>query len=268
MSTSPTNKNGILIKGQEITSLVLSEAIEYFTRAFCNFYAQDELIQHGYSTWSEITNYYSSFFSIHSLLRLQGRCITRLWRPGGKQFYIFPYSFKDHEYVISTKGVKGKSAHEAAWSLYYDVYDSFSYAENVNFETIFKKKYVGTPEEEIDFRNKVNYEPYQGYEEIWDPKRIPDLIACYEQKRFTNNEVELLSRLATDPEYQYYARSALRILFSHSIFSRIAQRNRDLNLLLHDRRSALTGFLTTVKPRVGDDTLCRRIQILLGLGDT
>ena len=265
LSGKSIKKNGVLIKGTEITSLMLGEAIEYFSRAFCNFYAQDELIQHGYSTWSEVTNYYANFFSIHSLLRLQGRCITRIWRPKGKQFYIFPYSFRDHEYVMCSKGVEGKTAHESTWSIYYDVYDGFAYSENLSFESIFKKKYVQTPEEEMDFRNKINYEPYQGYEEIWDPTKIPGIIECYTEKKFTNNEIELLSRLTTDPDYQYYARSALRIIFSYSLFTDIAQKNNELKLLFENKKNNLSDFLNQVKPRNENGMLCHRLQTLLGL---
>jgi hypothetical protein len=265
LSSKSIKKNGILIKGTEITSLILGEAIEYFNRAFCNYYAQDELIQHGYTTWSEITNYYSSFFGIHSLLRLQGRCITRIWRPKGKPVYIFPYSFQDHKYVVCTKGVEGKSAHAAAWDIYYDVYDGFTYSANLSFESIFKKKYVGTPEEEMDFRNKINYEPYQGYEEIWDPTKILTIIKSYAEKKFTNNEIEMLSKLTTDPDYQYYARSALRIIFSHSLFKHIAQKNDELNSLFESRKSTLLNFLSQVQPRNENDMLCRRLQTLLGL---
>jgi len=78
---SITSTNGVLVEGNDVTSLILGEALEYFCRAFYNFYAQDKLIQHGYSTWSGVTNYYASFFGLHSLLRLQGRCITSIWRP-------------------------------------------------------------------------------------------------------------------------------------------------------------------------------------------
>lgn len=265
LSNRSIKKNGILVKGTEITSSILGEAIEYFSRAFCNFYAQDELIQHGYCTWSEITNYYSSFFGIHSLLRLQGRCITRMWRPKGKQVYIFPYNLHDHEYVVCTKGVEGKSAHEAAWSLYYDVYDGFIYVENLNFESIFKKKYVGTPEEEMDFRNKVNYEPYQGYEEIRDPTKIPAIIKSYAEKKFTSNEIEMLSRLTTDPDYRYYARSALRIIFCYSLFMRIAQKNKELNSLFVNCRNTLSDFLDQAKPRNENGMLGRKLQNMLDL---
>ena len=265
---SITATNGILVEGNDVTSLILGEALEYFGRAFYNFYAQDKLIQHGYSTWSGVTNYYASFFGIHSLLRLQGRCITSIWRPRGKRFHIFPYSFREHKYVICTNGVKGKSAHDATWSTYYDVYDSFVYGSNLHFESIFKKKNVGTVEEEIDFRNQINYEPYQGYEEIRDPELIAKIIEKYEDKRFTDNEIELLSHLTTDPYYRYYARSILRIIFSYTLLIDIAKENGDLNSLMSDTRSTLSEFLKHVEPRDKEDMICQKLQALMGLEDS
>lgn len=265
LNSKSIKENGVLVESNEITSLILGEALEYFGRAFCNFYAHDELIQHGYFTWSEITNYYSSFFGVHSLLRLQGRCITLLWRPKGKQVYVFPYDFQQHKYVICLKGVEGKSAHEAAWSLYYEVYDGFTYSENTDFEYIFKKKHVGTYEEEMDFRNKINYEPYQGYDEIRNPHRIPAIVKFYVEKRFTTNEIELLSRLTTDPDFRFYARSALRLIFCYSMLMDIAKKNDELQSLLYSRKKSLSDFLKRVKPLEGDHTLCHRLQTILGL---
>lgn len=262
---SITNKNGVLVEGNDITSLVLGEALEYFCRAFYNFYAQDKLIQHGYATWSGVTNYYASFFGIHSLLRLQGRCITSIWRPRGKRFHIFPYSFLEHKYVICTNRVSGRSAHDATWSIYYDVYDSFTYRDNLHFESIFKKKNVGTVEEEIDFRNQINYEPYQGYQEIREPELIAKIIGQYEEKRFTNNEIKLLSHLTTDPYYRYYARSILRMIFSYTLLGDIAKENGGLDSLMNNTKSTLSGFLEQVEPRDEEDMICKKLQTLIGL---
>lgn len=265
IARSITSENGVLAKGCEITSLVLGEALEYFCRSFYNFYAQDKLIEYRYPTWSGVTNYYSSFFCIHSLLRLQGRCITAIWRPMGKKFYIFPYSFLDHEYVICTNGVRGKTAHDAAWWLYYEIYDGFEYPDNLNFESIFKRKYVGTVEEEIDFRNQINYEPYQGYDEIRDPNLIPSIIEKYESKKFTRNEIELLSRLTTDPDYRYYARSVLRLIFCYTLITELASENNELVSLIGNQKADLSSFLRQAKPRNDENMLCRRLQKLMGL---
>lgn len=260
-----TAANGVLVEGTEITSLVLSEALEYFCRAFYNFYAQDELVQHGYSTWSGVTNYYTSFFGIHSLLRLQGRCITSIWRPKGKRFHIFPYDFLQHQYIICTTGVERKTAHDSTWSIYYDVYNGFTYSDNLHFESIFKTKYVETVDEEMDFRNQINYEPYQGYKEIRDPELIAKFIQQYAEKKFTNNEIELLSRLTTDPDYRYYARSILRLIFAYTILSDIADENGDLDSLLGNTKNTLSSFLRQVEPRDEEDMISRRLQTLMGL---
>jgi len=262
--SSIAKKTGVLIEGVEITSLILGEALEYFCRAFCNFFAQDELMQHGYSTWSGVTNYYVSFFCVHSLLRLQGRAITSIWRPSGKRFYIFPYNFLDHQYVICSSA---RPAHEAAFITYYDVYDGFQYSENLKFEHIFKRKYVGQPDEESDFRNQINYEPYLGYEEIGDPNLIPEKIRQYGEKRFTSNEIEILASLTTDLDYRYYARAALRLIFSHILIEKIANRNNDLNSLLSSRKRDFRDFLRYVQPRIEEGMISRRLQTIMKLED-
>lgn len=263
-SKSINDKEGVLIEGKEITSAILGEAVEYLCRSFYNFYAQDKLMEHSFLAWAGVTNYYSSFFSIHSLLRLQGRCITLIWRPRGKKFYIFPYDFVKHQYVVCTNGVR-KSAHDAVWNIFYDIYDSFDYQDNLYFESIFKRKYVGTVDEEIDFRTQINYEPYQGYDEIRDPDLISSNIEKYESKKFSENEIESLSYLATDPYYKFYARSILRIIFSYTLLKQIATKNDALGSLLAERRTTLFGFLQQVNPRNDPDMMCQRLQNLMGL---
>lgn len=257
--------NGVLVEDADITSAMLGEAIEYFCRSFYNFYAQDKLIEHCYATWSGVTNYYSSFFGLHSLLRLQGRAITSIWRTG-KRFYIFPFDIQNHKYVICTKEVARKTAHEAAWFLFYEVYDTFSYNPNVHFEAIFKKKNVGTWEEEIDFRTQINYEPYQGYGEIDDLLALQDVLDNYEGKRFTKNDIEVLSGLATDPHYRYYARSVLRVIFAHTLLKEIAENNSNLKTFLSERRTRLSEFLQKTSPREDKDMICCRLGELLNLG--
>jgi hypothetical protein len=254
---------GIVVQAPEVASAILGEAVEYFSRAFCNFFAQDKLTEHGYSTWSSITNYYLSFFSIHALLRLQGRCITRIWRNMRQQFYIFPFEFTEHQYaIIRCKG----NAHDTAWETFYDVYDGFSYVENPDFEYGFKKKYVGRVDEEVEFRNRINYEPYQGYEEVWDPTCIPEFISQYENRRFDEGkEVETLTQLTTELDYRDYARAALRLIFCHQLLSHIANRNHKVSLLLSNRKISLGKFISLVHPRVDVHMITARMVGLMDL---
>lgn len=264
VSQRSINDGGVLVKDANITSAMLGEAVEYFCRSFYNFYAQDKLIEHYYATWSGVTNYYSSFFSLHSLLRLQGRAITSIWR-NGKRFYIFPSNILENQYIICKEGVKGKTAHEAAWFLFYEVYDTFSYSPNVHFEAIFKKKNTGTIEEEIDFRTQKNYEPYEAYEEIRDLQTLQDMLDNYENKRFTSHDIEVLSGLATDPYYRYYARSVMRIVFACTLLEEIAENNGDLKTLLSERRIRLSEFLKKTNLRKNKDMICCRLRELLNL---
>lgn len=258
-------KAGVLVEDKNITSAMLGEALEYFCRAFYNFYAQDKLVEHCYTTWSGVTNYYSSFFGLHSLLRLQGRAITSIWR-AGKKFYIFPHDINKHIYVICSGRVTKKTAHQAAWFLFYEVYDTFSYPKNTHFEAVFKKKNVGTWEEEIDFRTQINYEPYRGYEELHDMLALQRILNNYENKRFTKDDIEVLSGLTTDPDYRYYARSALRIIFAYSLLKDISENNSALKTLLNEKRKSLSEFLEKARPRKNKDMICCRLGELLNLG--
>jgi hypothetical protein len=257
---------GIVVQGSEITSAILGEAVEYFSRAFYNFFAQDKLTEFGYSTWSSITNYYLSFFAIHALLRLQGRCITRIWRQISRQFYIFPFEFTDHKYGI----IRGKgTTHDLAWDTFYEVYDGFSYTENPYFEYGFKKKYVDRVDEEIEFRNRINYEPYQGYEEVWDPSCIAGFINQYENRRFDEGkEVETLSRLTTELDYRDYARAALRLIFCHRLLCQIAEKNTKIDVLMGNRKTTLSKFMSCVNPRAEAHMITARIIGLMDLGNS
>jgi hypothetical protein len=254
------NDNNVLVQGKDVTSAILSEAIEYFCRAFYNFYAHDKLIENSYATWSGVTNYYSSFFSLHSLLRLQARAITSIWRD--RIFYVFPYDLEKHQYVISRRGVNRKTSHGAAWFLFYEVYDSFRYDSNPLFEHIFKKKHTGTVEEEIDFRTQVNYEPYRGYDEIRESV-LPSIIEEYENKRFVNEEIKTLSSLTTDPLYKYYARSVLRIIFAYYLLKQVAEVNADLKGLISNRKTSLSDFVKKANVRKEKEAVCCKLIDLL-----
>ncbi len=77
------------------TVRALNVSMDFLLKAFYNFSAQHYLMKRGYISWAKITNYYSSFFAINSLLRLQGRVISRIWKPPiGMKFYIFPFNFQ------------------------------------------------------------------------------------------------------------------------------------------------------------------------------
>jgi hypothetical protein len=117
----------------------------------------------------------------------------------------------------------------------------------------------------MDYRNRINYEPYQGYEEIWDPQSIPGIIEEYDNRKFTHDEIETLRELTTDPEFGYYARTTLRLILFYRIVRRIAAGNAQLASLLARRGASMKRFLGHVGPRNEQGTITQRLPTLLNL---
>ena len=119
--------NSILLKGEEITRSMFIESVDFFLKAFSNFSAQYNLAKRGYISLAKITNYYSSFFAINALLRLQGRAISRIWKPQiGTRFYIFPFKFSNDNFVVCYKRFR-EGEHQIIWKEYYNLYDRYNF---------------------------------------------------------------------------------------------------------------------------------------------
>lgn len=228
--------SGLRIQGEDITVLFLNQALEYFQKSLYNFVVQYLLAYRGLSTWAEITNYYSSFFSIHALLCLQGRTLTRLTLGATEsRCHVFAINFLTHEYVICKKGINTKGGeHAAPWNRYYEIYDKYTHPVN-DFEVIYKRAYVPDPIDELSSRHQLNYALFQGFQEIIDHRQMEEFKASYlaavaSPKVGTDRDACLvtLKALVTDPFFQYFARVALRLLFAADIFKRLILVNPNL----------------------------------------
>jgi hypothetical protein len=225
-------KAGHIIAGQDLTLSLLNESLEYFQKALYNFSSQYLLAKNGYKTWAQVTNYYSSYFSVFSLLALQGRIISRIRLDGIGQTpcLLHPIDFRNHQYVLTTKETQ-QSTHKLPWRKYYEIYDNY---QNLTpqFEIIQSKHFVLDSIDESDNRNKINYKIYEGFQEIINVNNLTDfknqylgalaspIIGESEDKYFI-----ALHSLATDPELMYFARSALRLLLIKNIFHKIGDVN-------------------------------------------
>ncbi|MFX0139793.1 MAG: hypothetical protein ACFFDN_39500 [Candidatus Hodarchaeota archaeon] len=158
----------ISISGDDLPKLMLLEAYDFFLKAITNFFAQYELIQKGFVTWSQISNYYSSFFALNSLMRLQGRMISRIWN--NKPFYIF-LNIQKNEFYIKYKRMRG-SNHQVLWQIFYNIYDQFRFSDT-RFEPAYKKNYLDFDyKDETNYRNFRNYKVYVGFREFWDVTQL------------------------------------------------------------------------------------------------
>src|SRR2546430_4241732 len=52
-----SSNSGLTIEGNDVTGLLLNQAVEYFQRGLGNLLAKYVLAKKGYKTWSGVTNY-------------------------------------------------------------------------------------------------------------------------------------------------------------------------------------------------------------------
>jgi len=254
--------NAILINSNEVTKALFVETIDFFNKAIYNFSAQYDLSKKGYLAWAKVTNYYSSFFSINALLRLQGRSISRIWKPPmGTRFQIFPFDFQREKYIICCDDVRSGGEHKIIWKLFYIIYNSYNFS-NKDFEIIYKTAYNfnNDPYMEVDYRNDINYRVCYSFEEIWDPTLIETLVKEYIQNSSdhvpTTGIIKKLKVLSTDPKYMYFARSALRLLLTYSIIDSIVDANNNIQDFWETRKENIIDFLdqTLIKHYESDNT--------------
>ena len=106
------------IQDPHITELLLLEADEYLAKSLYNFCSGCILMNRGYLSWGEVTIYYSSFFAIHGLLRIQGKALGTNYVICPKSIRS-PSSIKEHKYIIA-HNVMNKGIHEDVWNKFHD----------------------------------------------------------------------------------------------------------------------------------------------------
>jgi hypothetical protein len=244
--------SGMVIEGVDLTVRFLEQAVEYFQKALYSYYGQYLLARRGYSTWARVTNYYASFFSIHSLLCLQGRTVTRLRRGNGSeiQSYVIPHDFAAHRYIVSSRGAGGQ-AHAVAWKRYYEIYDRYT-SPRAEYELIHKIAYVTDPRDESNYRNEINYVPFGGFKEFNDAAARTELLEAYQAAVESKPAgigvdecVATLHALGTDPAFNYFARVALRLLLASEIMKAFVEVNAAFAVEWNARTPIWRGFGTS-----------------------
>ncbi|CAH0137616.1 MULTISPECIES: hypothetical protein [unclassified Pedobacter] len=232
-----TIKPGLLVEGQDLTNLILNQALEYFQKALYNFNSHYVLANRGFSTWASVTNYYSSYFSVFALLSLQGRVITkfRLTATEDIPCMIHPEDFKVHKYIITSKEAGGKT-HQVPWKKYYTIYDTYQMIKP-EFDVVQSKSFVTESIDETEERNKINYRIFEGFQEVLNLADITTFRTQYSDSLASpvlgeniDKYLDTLRSLSTDPSFKYFARSALRLILIKSIFEEIGQINNDFKL--------------------------------------
>lgn len=132
--------------------------IEYLlNKAIINIGASDLLLKKGYFHWGFITSYYSNFFSIQALNRLQLDFNT--WIDSGIDCTLKNYNSQEIFLKYSNSSV---GSHEAQFNRYYRNFENFKYKKSIDrYWTIgiqpFKMRF------EPLLRNEINYQIEKDY---------------------------------------------------------------------------------------------------------
>jgi hypothetical protein len=158
-------KSELYIQDAQITACLMNQALEFLQRTLCNTVAHYILAKSGLETWARVTNYYASYFSVHGLLCLQGRAITRLQLDSTVQVQIVPVDLRGHVFGITTRRLGRNPHHETPWLRFYEIYDRYAVSHQA-YELVARKAYITDPTDESTERNAINYTPFVGFTEI------------------------------------------------------------------------------------------------------
>ncbi len=261
-------RNGISLQDDQITVCLMNQALEFLERAFCNSVAHYILAQQGMETWARITNYYASFFSIHSLLCIQGRTITRLNLNKELNVQIVPLDFRNHIFGITTRHLGKNPHHDTPWKRFYEIYDRYAVSHPA-YELVSRMAYITEPTDESIERNALNYRPFEGFKEVRDLMRLREfssIFASYASNLETKASLEEfladLRGYATDPDCMYFARVLLKIALAADILSPILGASVVLQNEWTKMKQKWQDFLNEVFPNTSTCYLLKFVPLL------
>lgn len=260
---------GICIRDEQITVCLMNQALEFLQRAICNTVGHYILAQRGLETWARVTNYYASYFSVHSLLCLQGRTITSLELGNSRLIVqIVPLDLRNHVFYITNRNLGRNPHHETPWNRFYDIYDKYAVSHPA-YELVARKAYTTEPADESIERNTINYMPFRGFTEIRDLQRhgefsvhFSDYVSDLEAKDSLQEFLSDLQGYASDPEHKYFARTLLKIAFAGDIISSIRVVSGPLDVEWSAMGKKWGQFLEAIFPDPNICYLCKFVPLI------
>lgn len=264
-------RGGICVQDSQITICLMNQALEFLQRAFCNTVGHYILSQKGLETWARVTNYYASYFSIHSLLCIQGRTITRLQLDAALNVQIVPLDIRNHIFGITAKHLGKNPHHETPWNRFYDIYDRYA-VSHAAYELVARKAYTTDPVDESIERNALNYTPFMGFKEICDLTRhqqfsslFADYVSNLEIKTSLEEFLTDLQGYASDPDRKYFARTLLKIALAADILFSIRSVSVPLQAEWVTMHQRWRDFLSAIFPNPSTCYLLKFIP-MIGVG--
>ena len=267
--TSTQVKSGLYIEDPQITVCLMNQALEFLQRALGNTVAHYMLAKNGLETWARVTNYYASYFSVHGLLCLQGRTITRLQLVDRTVLaQIVPINLQHHIFGVTTKDKGRNPHHETPWKRFYNIYDRYTVPHDA-YELVSRTAYITDPADESIERNLINYTPFAGFKEISDADRNKSFTALFKEylsaleKRNTLEEFLLeLKGYATDPDCKYFARTLLRLALAGDILLALRKVNSALEEAWASMMRKWESFLSTIFAEIDNCYLLRFVPLI------
>lgn len=142
-------KKGILLKLDQATNYILGDIEKLINKSFLNIISTDLLIKKGYFSWAFITSYYSTFFTIQSLNRLQ----LEFYLYAGQSYFFKPKNIVNNEYYIEYS--QEKDTHKREFNLFEKNYIKHPTKGKNRFWNIALSGYKYGFEPKI--RNTINY---------------------------------------------------------------------------------------------------------------
>ena len=238
-----SGRNHNEIQDPRITELLLLEADEYLAKSIYNFCSGLISMNRGYLSWGEVTIYYSSFFAIHGLLRLQGKAL-------GPTYVIFPKSIrspssiKDHKYIVASN-VINKGIHEDVWNKFHHTYSQNTDIDQTEYTNSI---FFSDPNDlrlEVERRNTLNYHTFEAYQEIFDSHEL-NRRDLYDLRNLDPHFFASLSYYVGDRNYGYLAKSALRLRLLHDLICSISDESSSFKSYFRSRHTHRLSFLQSV----------------------
>jgi hypothetical protein len=266
--TAARVKSELYIQDAQITSYLTNQALEFLQRALCNTIAHYLLARNGLETWARVTNYYASYFCVHSLLCLQGRTITKLQLDKSVQVQIVPVDLRAHVFGITTRYLGRNPHHETPWVRFYKIYDRYAVSHQA-YELVARTAYITEPTDESTERNSINYTPFIGFTEIRNLIRhqefstlFMEYISKLEEKSTLEEFLVDLQGFASDPDHKYFARTLLKLALAGEILRTVRTASTALETEWGSMKQKWQDFLSTVFPNTDNCYLHRFVPLI------
>ena len=261
-------RSGLYIEDSQITVCLMNQALEFLQRAMGNTVAHYMLAKNGLETWARVTNYYASYFSVHGLLCLQGRTITRLQLDKEVKVQIVPIDLRSHVFGVTTKDIGRNPHHATPWIRFYDIYDRYAVSHQA-YKIVARKAYITEPTDESEERNSINYTPFVGFNEIHDLTRLGEFTTLFEEylsalegKVTLEEFLSDLQGYATNPECKYFARTLLRLALAGDILLALREVSNALEGAWASMTRKWESFLSTIFAEIDNCYLLRFVPLI------